>query len=68
MAPDNTHFVFMRKLMNEGKRKRRIAETRLRMAIELRRRRIQVALLADNGKETDDGPHPIDENVPKTAP
>ena len=36
----------MRKLMNEIKRKQRIAEARLRKAIELRKRRIQVALLA----------------------
>ena len=36
----------VRKLMNESKRKRQLAEKRSRQAKELRRRRIQVALLA----------------------
>ena len=47
MAPNmNTRFAVMKSLLMESRRKRRMAEARLRILMERRRRRIQVALLA----------------------
>ena len=46
MAPNNMRFAFVGRLLMESRRKRRLAEARLRTLVEQRRRQVQVALLA----------------------